>query len=303
MGRAMRVILHSDDAGITSQSTRVVLEAWKAGHLDGFSIIANGDALKQISDALMIEPERKARIAVHLNLTEGRSSAPAVAVPLLVNSDGEMRHSFASLLGTIFSSHPSRRRELLRQIAIECAAQIVAVRSICGTRSVAVIDGHNHIHMLPGVFDVVAQTARDAGIPEIRISREPFFLEKPCSDWLQPFLWINMIKHFLLKILSLSGRRVARRFGLSSPDAIIGVLYSGRMSASRALRGMEAAAGAAKVEIVFHVGRADPSEASRWKHSAYSTFYLSKWRNIERAEVACLSKRMHTSATALSVNG
>lgn len=297
----MQIIRHSDDLGITHQSTKHLLEAWRSGHLDGFSIIANGDAIDEIPDGLAGEAERGARIAVHFNLTEGRSSMPPSGVPLLVDSRGELKHTFGSLMLAILFATSARRNELIRQIAAECTAQISAVRALCGVRVVTAVDGHNHIHMIPGVFTAVAQATRDAGIPEIRISSEPFFQET-WRDWLQPFWWINLIKHVLLRILSISGRRVAQRYCLKSPDVIIGVLYSGRMTAARALRGIEAAVGASKVEIVFHIGRANLSEVARWRHSAYSSFQLSKWRDIERAEVCHLSERMHTSVDYLSMN-
>ena len=54
-----RIILHSDDLGITSHVTRHILDAWRVGHLDGFSIIANGAAVNQIPEALMASPEQK----------------------------------------------------------------------------------------------------------------------------------------------------------------------------------------------------------------------------------------------------
>ena len=72
-----RIILHSDDLGITSSITKNMLDSWRAGHLKSFSIIANGSAINEISDALTSSPELKARIAVHFNLSEGFSSANA----------------------------------------------------------------------------------------------------------------------------------------------------------------------------------------------------------------------------------
>lgn len=63
-----RVILRRDDFGIACHATGRILDVWRAGHLDGFSIIANGDAIRQIPGALMAAPELKARISVHINL-------------------------------------------------------------------------------------------------------------------------------------------------------------------------------------------------------------------------------------------
>jgi len=298
----IEIILHSDDLGITQQSTKHILAAWRSGHLDGFSIIANGDAVDEIPPVLAREAERSVRIAVHFNLTEGRSSAPPSEVPLLVDASGELRHTFGSLMLVSLFASPAKRIEFARQIAAECTAQIIAVRSLCSSRVITAIDGHNHIHMIPGVFTTVAQAACAAGIPEIRISAEPFYIEKSWRDWLRPFWLINLIKHILLRLLSVNARRVARQAGLNSPDAIIGVLYSGRMSEARALRGIEAADGATRVEIVFHVGRAHNSEAKRWRHAAYSTFHLSSRRDTERIEIGCLAKKIRIPVTSLSMD-
>jgi hypothetical protein len=278
------------------------LEAWRSGHLNGFSIIANGDATGMIPAGLADSAELPVRLAVHFNLTEGYSSAPATEVPLLVDASGELRNTFGSLFVAALFSPLSKRRELFRQITIECTAQIVAVRSLCGTRAITAIDGHNHIHMIPGIFAAVAQSARDAGIPEIRISSEPFYMEKPWRDWQRLFWWKNLIKHLLLRILSVKARLVAQRVGLRWPDAIIGVLYSGRMSAARALRGIKAAEGATEIEIVFHIGRSHATEASRWRRSAYAVFHLSEWRDIEYVEIGQLAERMSPSGQDCSMD-
>jgi chitin disaccharide deacetylase len=298
----MRVIRHSDDLGITLHSTSRILEAWRSGNLNGFSIIANGDATGMILAGLADSAELPVRLSVHFNLTEGHSSAPAAKVPLLVDASGEFRNTFGSLFLAALFSPPSKRRELFRQITIECTAQVAAVQSLCGTRAITVIDSHNHIHMIPGVFAAVAQSARNAGIPEIRISSEPFYMEDPWRDWQRLFWWKNLIKHLVLRILSVKARQVARRFGLHWPDAVIGLLYSGRMSAARALRGIKAADGVTEIEIIFHIGRSHVTEASRWRRSAYTAFHLSEWRDIEYVEIGQLAERMSTFGQKCSMD-
>jgi len=290
----MRIIRHSDDLGMTRQSTAQMLEAWRLGHLDGLSIIVNGDAVDLIPPALASASELPARLAVHLNLTEGRSSAVASEVPLLVDASGEFRHGFGSLLtACVFSSAP-KRRELLRQIACECAAQVDAARALCGQRKIASIDGHIHVHMIPGIFATVARCAREAGISQIRISSEPFYMEDPWRDWRRPFWWVNLVKHVLLRTLSVGARAAARQTGLRSPGALVGVLYTGKMSAARALRGIDAAAGATDIEVVFHAGRANAAETARWRN-ADAEFHLSEWRDFEREELGRLSEHLRAA--------
>lgn len=290
----MKVILHTDDIGITRASTAGIVEAWRAGALDGFSVIANGDAVADVRDVLAQDAERPARIAVHFNLTEGPSSAPQQAVSDLVSHDGRFRYGFGGVL--LAALHPSaaRRRRLAQQVETECRAQIRAVREICGGRVVAALDGHNHVHTIPGVFGAVLRAAAGEGIPEVRVSREPFHLAS-LRDLVQPFWWINLIKHVLLRTFSIGAAAKVGRAGLRSPDRMVGILYTGVMTAARARRGVAAAraAGAATVELVFHVGRAVPGEADRWGGDGfYARFHLSEARDRERDAVLVLAREL-----------
>ena len=282
----MHIILHSDDLGITPKITKQILEAWVVGHLDGFSIIANGDAKNEIPKALNAYPERHARIAVHFNLTEGRPSATVDKIPLLVDASGQLKHSFLSLLLNVFFLRGLKRIDFFDQIKIECVSQIAEVRRMCGRRAISAIDGHNHIHMIPGVFAAVSLSALSEGVPGIRVSSEPFFMEKPWSDWLRIYWWINLIKHCLLNFFSISAFRIARNLGLKTPNAIIGIQYTGNMNKERAIRGLKSSSRLMEVEVLFHIGRASEEEAAlRWRNPTYAAFHLSNLRDIERVEL------------------
>jgi predicted glycoside hydrolase/deacetylase ChbG (UPF0249 family) len=284
----MKIIFHSDDLGITAGATRQILSAWAAGALDGFSVIANGEALDAVRQELEEHPQRAERISVHFNLTEKAPSAPAREVSLLLGPDGMFRHSFGSLFAKWLLSSRSDWSALLRQVEIECQAQISAVRAASGGRGVHAIDGHNHVHMIPGIFSAVARAARHEGVPEIRVSREPFYVAEPVQDLLRPFWWVNLVKHTLLRWLSRRAVPVAARHTLQSPQYMIGVLYTGHMNRSRAQRGIDAAAAldASTIEVVFHVGQSEEAEASRWAGSgAVASFHLSRSRTIEYKEL------------------
>ena len=284
----MKIIFHSDDLGITAGATRQILSAWAAGALDGFSVIANGEALDAVRQELEKHPERPARIAVHFNLTERAPSAPEREVSMLLGPDGMFRHSFGSLFAKWLLSSRSDWSALLRQVEIECRAQISAVRAASGGRRVQAIDGHNHVHMIPGIFSAVAGAARHEGVPEIRISREPFYLAEPVRDLLRGFWWVNLVKHALLRWLSRRAVPVTVRHTLQFPQYMIGILYTGHMNRRRAQRGIDAAAAldASTVEVVFHVGHSEEAEASRWAGSgATASFHLSRSRMIEYEEL------------------
>jgi predicted glycoside hydrolase/deacetylase ChbG (UPF0249 family) len=285
-----KIILHSDDLGITEQSSDHIIDAWRNGDITSFSIIANGDAIKKIPNYLSTYPELGARIAVHFNLTEGYPSSNPLEIPLLIGVDGKFKRSFGNLLIGNFFAYQSKRSELRKQIYQECRAQISVVRALCPDRELVAIDSHNHIHMIPGIFQVVASAARDEKIKQIRISKEPFFKTDFFLDVLKPFWLINLVKHLLLKVFSINASKIAAKLDLHSPVAFIGLLYSGRMTAKIAMSGIRAVKSDGSIEVTFHVGRSAPYEKLRWAHNLYSEFHLSPHREIEREEVRKLAR-------------
>lgn len=284
----MDVFFHSDDLGASPKVNEDILSAWESGDLDGFSVLANGVAMEQVRQRLLGAATRPARISVHLNLSESRCMATAAHIPLLVDRGGNLRHSFGSLLLLWLKSSRWGRVELARQVELEWGAQIAAVQSLCAPREVIQVDGHVNVHMLPFLFPIAARCAASAGVPGIRISREAFYMADKLRDGFRPYFWINIIKHILLRLLSIKADRTARACGLNAPDKTVGVLYTGHMTRKRAHAGIAAAAqsGANKVEVVFHVGGAERHEADRWQHSpAIERFYLSPQRAVEREEI------------------
>ncbi len=282
--------IHSDDMGATPHVTQRMLASWQAGVLSGFSVLANGRACDQMAAALEADATRPARIACHLNLSEGPSSAPPDAVPLLIDADGNLRHTFGSLI----QSWLANRSALTRQVELEWRAQITTLQQRIAPRAVAVVDGHMHVHMLPFLFPVAAMLAAQAGVPAIRIAREPLFAADS-KDLLNTYFYVNLIKHVVLKACSWLATPTARRHSLSSPTQMIGILYTGHMNEATALAGIDAARrkNATEVEVVFHVGRAAENERDRWKgRESMAAFYCSPLRDSEFAEVAKLAARL-----------
>lgn len=280
----MRTYYHSDDIGATSSITKRILQAWKEGLLDGFSIMANGEALSDISAGLLQNADKEARISVHLNLSEGKSLFPPEKLSLLVDSNGNLKHGFISLLTLWLKSSSRVRKQMLMQIENEFRAQIRRAKEVCTPRHIRAVDGHNHIHMLPFAFPIAARLAKEEGIPEIRISRELFFLSPQIRESLKIGFLVNILKHVVLRVFSWKAIPVAKRYGLSSPDALLGVLYTGMMSENAARAGINSAKrnGIERLEILFHIGRASKDELGRWiTDPRVASFFASESRDLE----------------------
>lgn len=291
----MKIIIHCDDIGFTCNITRRILNAWKDCLIGSFSILANGDAIEEITRELELESKRHARIAVHLNLSEGKSVTSPGEIPLIVDSEGRLNSTFIGLIFKWVFNSSKGRKCLLEQIEKEFKAQISIVKKICGSRQVNSIDGHVHFHMLPFLFPLAAKVAKEQGIPEIRISREIFYLSTKIKDSLSFDFIINIIKYIILQICAFRARAAAKQYGITVNDSIVGILYTGRMTCAAAKAGIRAAErkGAKTIEVLFHIGRAVKDELTNWYSDAkYSRFPLNEKRDKEYLELIKLREEI-----------
>jgi len=282
----MKIIYHSDDYGLTSCITQRIADAWESGLLDGFSIMANGDALEEGRARLCNRATRMARIGAHLNLYEGKALAPHDRVPLITDSAGNLNCRFSGLLMRWTGSSAAGRRALISQVEHEWRLQIERVTEVCAPRPIDVLDGHLHLHMLPFLFPTVLGLAEEFGIGEIRIPRELFYISPAISDSLSPDFLLNILKNRVLALYAREARKAIGSSSLCSTDAFVGLLYTGRMSKSAAAAGIARCrrAGMKSVEVLFHIGRATHDEVMRWGiRTSTSNFSMSPMRDLEYA--------------------
>ncbi len=280
---------------MTASVTRRILEAWKDGVVSSFSVMANGEDTEGVTVGIGENSGLESRISAHLTLTEGYAIAPKEEVKLLTDEEGVLKCGFMGLLKTWKFAGKKKRNEIVGQVETEWRSQIEKIAALCGERKIDAVDGHIHIHMLPFLFDVAARLAKEYGIPEIRVSQEPFFISSRMKDNLSPAFAVNMIKHFLLNHYAKNARKIMREYGLSGPDLLVGVLFTGRMDRWNGHAGIKAAAkrGAGTVEVLYHIGRATEDEAVRWvKNPAHGEFPLSELRDVEYEELIELKKEV-----------
>lgn len=158
-----QLIVNADDFGLTEQVSRGILDAHRGGIVTSATLMANGGAF----DAAVSMSRRAPRlgVGVHLNLTEGEPVSPARSIPSLVKSGGRLHSSPGRLLQGILT-----RRVNLAEVEIELRAQIDKVRraGISPTH----LDGHKHVHILPGISDVVIRLAQEFSIRNVRCPQE-----------------------------------------------------------------------------------------------------------------------------------
>jgi len=199
------------------------------------------------------------------------------------------------LLRMWLMSSPRTRQRLVEQIEKEWRAQIEHVMEVCAPRPIQALDGHMHVHMLPFMFPIAARLASEFGIPEIRITDELFHFAEDWRASLDLEFAVNVIKHLVLRACSIPARKIRREYDLVGPDTMIGVLYTGRMTASSGRRGIRVALAKRlrEVEVLFHIGRGHEQEAKRWQSCPdIGRFYLSDKRDTEFAELIALRETL-----------
>ena len=291
------IIFLSDDLAATAHVSQRILSAWKEGWLDGFSIIANGEAWDLVRESLNAT-QKPARISVHLNLCEGPPLAASRETSLITDANGMLNLTFGGLILARLTWSGERFSTLLTQIEREWREQIQFVKKSCAPREIAAVDGHLHLHMLPFLFPIAARLARENGIREIRISQEVFLLSSRQSETVRPFFAMNLIKRTVLQICSRFALPVARREGLLYPDSLVGILYTHHMTSSSAQAGILAARkrGARRIEVLFHVGRAEPREKARWNSApSIGRDYMASGRDQEWLELKKLRESFSRS--------
>lgn len=157
------LVVNADDYGLTAQVSRGILRAHKEGILTSTSVLALGSGFRE-SAAWLTECDTIG-VGVHLALVgEDPPLLGATEIPTLVDRRGNLAFSWRRLLPRVAAGRVDPddvRREL--------SAQIEAVRSI-GV-PVDHLNSHQHVHMFPGIREVVVDLAVHYAVPVVRVTR------------------------------------------------------------------------------------------------------------------------------------
>ena len=183
------------------------------------------------------------------------------------------------------------RRSVQAQLRKEAKAQIQKIRLALGAERSLYLDSHQHVHMIPFIFDELLRLGVEHSVSRIRFSREPFFFCKQ-KGAISTYFGPPILKHSLLRFLSFLNHDALRRSQIPYCDYTIGVLFSGRMTPAVVQSAFETisrrGAGKKAVEVVFHPGKATPDELVSWTSKRQALkFYCAPMRE---QEAVCLKQ-------------
>ncbi len=158
------LIVNADDFGLSPAINRGIVEAHQQGIVTSCSLVASGRAFADAVDLAKANPSLD--IGIHLTLVEERAVLDPHKIPSLVDESGDFPAHAVD-----FSKKYLLRRIRSKEIRKELEAQIRKLLDQ-GIR-ISHLDSHQHLHILPGIFKLVAQLAKSYQIPIIRLPQEP----------------------------------------------------------------------------------------------------------------------------------
>lgn len=211
------------------------LKAHDEGIVTACSVVANGRHFEPAMDLLRDRPGLD--VGVHLTLVGERPLSPPGRVRSLVDGNGAFLKDFRAftrryLLGGIAPAEVEE--ELRRQIERLQATGLPVVHA----------NSHQHLHVLPKVFEIVLRLAGEHRIPFVRIPREP------AARGLSP-------RSLQIGILNRIGDRARRRLdgAVRATDRTVGVVAAGGLTVEKLTRILDDVEGL--TELVCHPGLGD----------------------------------------------
>lgn len=209
----IRLVVNADDLGLHPRIDAGILRAHREGIVTSATVLATGSSARE---AIAAARSQGLALGVHLCLTTRLPpAAPASEVKSLV-PDGRFRDGWSDVVAAWIS-----RRIRFEEVDREFRAQIDRARELGAEPDH--LDGHQHLHLLPGISRIVVAIAREQRLP----IRWP--IAAPGESWLaHPG---SALKTTLIAALSFATRRngAPGLSGLGTFEA--GMLNEGRLLA------------------------------------------------------------------------
>jgi hypothetical protein len=147
-----RLLVTADDFGLCPGVVDGIVDAHDRGIVTATSLMVNAPAAEAAFD--WARAHHSLAVGLHFVLTFGRPVGPVWPLGELVDNEGQFRRLES---GAHANASPS-------QVAAELRAQLERFEARVG-RPPTHIDGHHHVHALPGVLSAVIEAAQRRRLP------------------------------------------------------------------------------------------------------------------------------------------
>ena len=212
------LVVTADDFGLSVEVNEAVEQAHRHGILTAASLMvgspASGDAVERARRLPGL------RVGLHLTLVEAAPVLAPELIPDLVDATGLFCANMARSGAAMFFL-PSVRRQLVDEIDAQFAAFARTGLSLDH------VNAHKHFHLHPTIAGALIAVGHRYGMRAVRVPAEPVGIVRrvdPAAPSLIPAITAPFTR--------MLGARL-RRAGLSVPDQVFGLAWSGAMVADR----------------------------------------------------------------------
>jgi hopanoid biosynthesis associated protein HpnK len=247
----LRLIVHADDFGMAEAVNAGIVEAHDRGIVTSTSIMATGPAFEHAVALTKTRPSLD--VGVHLTLTEQRPLTGATTGASLVGPDGRFPPHLVQ-----FAARYLRGKVALDAVRKELDAQIRRV--LDAGIAVSHLDGHQHVHVLPGIASIVADLAAAHGIKAVRYPAERVRVYMLSSFRNARRLVEQIVLGFVCALSPLRGLRRS--------DVFVGFYFGGRLDEANLATLLARLPARGTVELMCHPGGDDERAADGyWQYS------------------------------------
>ena len=274
------VRFHADDLGLHPAVNATIFKLHAAGALDSASVLVTAAAAEAAAHACASRPGLG--LVLHLCLSEGLPAADPAQIPDLLDGEGRLAMGFGRLLlAGCWPARWPRRRRLERQLALELRAQLQRFEWLFPGRPLR-LDGHQHVHLVPLVWQQIGQLPEALRPVWMRSLREPWpWRGIPRTRWWAAWRGLGPIKWVVLRALNAGRAAELARLGIATNRAFCGVLFTGQMDGAviRAAQRLLSPTGGLVLAHPAEGCIADAPELQAYPLSR--RFYASTWRSLE----------------------
>ncbi|MDD4085296.1 MAG: ChbG/HpnK family deacetylase [Acidaminococcaceae bacterium] len=234
------LIVNADDFGLDTAVNDGIVKGWQEGFITSASLMSTAPAFNHAVTAAKANPGLG--IGIHLTLV---GSLPPLSPP-------ENVRSLVGAEGLFLPDYPAFVRRYagcgikMAEVRAELRAQIAKV--LAAGLAPTHVDSHQHLHVLPGIIDIVCELCGEFGIKSVRLPAEDIFwsggYEAPAA---------RKLGRAALTACALLAKRKLNKAGLAYPGHFYGMLAGGRLDKNLAANILKALPEGAS-EIMTHPG-------------------------------------------------
>ena len=215
-----RLIVNADDFGLSHEVNTAVIRAHTEGVLTTASLMVNEDGFAEAAELARQHP--RLGVGLHLSLVCGRSALRQSEIPNLVDAQQRLPNCPVSA-GMKFFFDSRCREQLEREIAAQFEKFFATGLTLDH------VNGHLHFHLHPAVFEIVMKHARRWKVRQLRLTRDPFWLNARLARG----RWGYRVSHAaVFALLSARARSVLAKADIRHTRNVYGLLQHGLVDES-----------------------------------------------------------------------